>query len=77
MVGQLLSQVPVGLLELLVLDLQDLDDPGHELQLSAQGVAFGADSGQVLLLLGRAGLRGLGLHLRERIAGLAAIPVTY
>jgi hypothetical protein len=41
-----------------VLDLQDLDNPGHDLQLSAQGIAFGADSGRVLLLLDRADLHG-------------------
>lgn len=50
----LLFQCLVGLLELAVLDLQDVDDPGQELRLSAQIVAFGADAGQVLLLLGRA-----------------------
>jgi hypothetical protein len=30
-----------------VLDLQDLDDPGQELRLATQIVAFGADAGQV------------------------------
>jgi hypothetical protein len=50
----LLFQGRVGLLELAVLDLQDVDDPSQELRLSAQIVAFGTDAGQVLLLLGGA-----------------------
>jgi hypothetical protein len=44
---------------------------GQLLPQVAQGVALGADSGRVLLLLDRADLRGLGLYFRERIAGLA------
>lgn len=55
--GHLLLQGRVGLFELAVLDLQDVDDPGQELRLSTQIVAIGADAGQVLLLLGRAGPR--------------------
>ncbi|MBY8846550.1 hypothetical protein [Streptomyces sp. SP2-10] len=50
--GHLLLQGRVGLFELAVLDLQDVDDPGQELGVSAQIVAFAADAGQVLLLLG-------------------------
>jgi len=52
--GQLPAQTRAGLLELVVLDLQDLDDPGQELRLATKIVAFGADAGQVLLLLFRA-----------------------
>ncbi|MFE7617281.1 hypothetical protein [Streptomyces sp. NPDC057496] len=48
--SHLLFQGRVGLLELAVLDLQDVDDPSQELRLSAQIVAFGTDAGQVLLL---------------------------
>ncbi|MER5532003.1 hypothetical protein ABT075_46765 [Streptomyces sp. NPDC002677] len=43
-------------------------DPGQELRLATQIVAFGADAGQVLLLLVRAGPRGLGHGLGEGVA---------
>jgi hypothetical protein len=59
--GHLPAQIRVGLLELVVLDLQDLDDPGQELRLATQIVAFGPDAGQVLLLLVRAGSRRRGI----------------
>nr|WSX76728.1 winged helix-turn-helix domain-containing protein [Streptomyces sp. NBC_00899] len=56
----------------MVLDLQHLDDPGQELCLRAQVVAFGANARQVLLLLAAVGLRGLeveGPVSRERLSG--------
>jgi hypothetical protein len=56
--GHLSLQSRAGLLELAVLDLQDVNDPGQELSLDGQIVAFGAVAGQVLLL-GRAGPRGV------------------
>ncbi|MEU9272259.1 hypothetical protein AB0E04_43695 [Streptomyces sp. NPDC048251] len=58
-----------------------MDDPGQELRLPAQIVAFGADAGQVLLLLGRAGPRRVGQRCDDGGAGLdqgawaAATPV--
>ncbi|MFD9779332.1 hypothetical protein ACFWZS_05600 [[Kitasatospora] papulosa] len=48
MVCELLFQVRVGLLELAALDLQGVDDPGQELHLSAQIVAFGAEVGSAV-----------------------------
>ncbi|MET8717526.1 hypothetical protein ABZV52_30680 [Streptomyces sp. NPDC004735] len=48
MVCELLFQVRVGLLELAALDLQGVGDPGQELHLSAQIVAFGAEVGSAV-----------------------------
>jgi hypothetical protein len=67
--GHLLFQDRVGLFELAVLEFQDVGDPGQELRLSAQIVAFGADAGQVLLL-GRAGPRRIRQRVGDGGAGL-------
>ncbi|WP_395575793.1 hypothetical protein [Streptomyces sp. BK79] len=48
-----------------------MDESGPELRLPAQVVALGAEAGQVLLLLGRAGPRGVRQYVGDGGAGLA------
>ncbi|MFB7266280.1 hypothetical protein ACFCXH_29655 [Streptomyces nojiriensis] len=47
----------------MVFDFEDVNDPGKLLRLAAEAVAFGPDSGQILLLL----LAQFPLFVRERL----------